>query len=175
MYHETFSMFAAYNAWANARLYAAAAALPDESRRANRGLFFGSLTGTLNHLLATDRIWMKRFTGSGEAPNRLDAIIHEEFGELSAARRAEDERIRAWIETLPEAAFPAPFTYRPITDPREITQPLAPALFHLFNHQTHHRGQCHAALTGLGADAPSLDMILFQRETGRGLGQPVQA
>jgi uncharacterized damage-inducible protein DinB len=58
-----FNMLAAYNGWANRRLYAAAAELPDEAYRADRGAFFKSVHGTLNHLLVADRIWMKRFTG----------------------------------------------------------------------------------------------------------------
>ncbi|HBF55025.1 MAG TPA: damage-inducible protein DinB, partial [Afipia sp.] len=68
-----FRMFGHYNAWANARLYEAAGRLGDADYRADRGAFFKSVHGTLNHLLATDRIWMKRFTGEGDAPDRLDA------------------------------------------------------------------------------------------------------
>jgi uncharacterized damage-inducible protein DinB len=164
MHRETFQMFAGYNAWANGRLYAAAALLPADDFTADRGLFFGSLMRTLNHLLATDRIWMKRFTGQGDAPNRLDAILHTEFDELQAARQIEDARISAYIAALSKSDFDGTFTYTRMTDPSVHTQALAPALFHLFNHQTHHRGQCHAALTGLGAEAPSLDMVAFQRD-----------
>jgi uncharacterized damage-inducible protein DinB len=60
------------------------------------------------------------------------------------------------------------FSFVPISDPREITQKLAPALAHFFNHQTHHRGQVHGLLTAIASRgaAPSLDLILFQRETG---------
>ena len=68
--------FAGYNAWANRRVYNAAAELGDADYRADRSAFFKSMHGTLNHLLATDYIWMKRFTGEGEAPERLDAIVH---------------------------------------------------------------------------------------------------
>lgn len=63
-----FAMMARYNAWANARLYAEARAVSDESYRKDVGAFFRSLHGTLNHLLVTDRIWMRRFTGKGEHP-----------------------------------------------------------------------------------------------------------
>jgi uncharacterized damage-inducible protein DinB len=71
--NSLFAMMAAYNAWANRRLYDAAAALPDADYRADRGAFFKSVHGTLNHLLVADRIWMRRFTEEGEHPNRLDA------------------------------------------------------------------------------------------------------
>src|SRR5262249_39853989 len=89
--------FAGYNAWANGRLYAAAAALTDDEYRADQRAFFKSMHGTLNHLLATDRIWMQRFTGTGEAPDRLDAILHDRLGELRAARKTGDRRIVARI------------------------------------------------------------------------------
>jgi uncharacterized damage-inducible protein DinB len=164
MYHETFAMFAAYNRWANRRIYEVAGALPDGEFVADRGLFFGSVMRTLNHILVADRIWMKRFTGRGEAPGRLDAVLHETFEALRAARESEDERIAGFVAGLDEAGFSRSFTYSPISVPGGITQPLAPALFHLFNHQTHHRGQVHAALTGLGEEGPALDMSAFLRE-----------
>lgn len=165
-----YKMFAGYNAWANERVYAAAEKLSAEEYRADRGAFFKSVHGTLNHILAADRIWMKRFTGQGEAPNGLDAILHEDLASLRAARDREDARIAAYIGQLTEEELAANFSYQTIVNPKTVTQPLAPALDHFFNHQTHHRGQAHAMLTGLkGRDfAPSLDLVLFQRETGAG-------
>ena len=100
---DHYTTFAGYNAWANRRLYDAAAQLSDAEYRADKGAFFKSMHGTLNHLLATDRIWMKRFTGEGEAPDRLDAILHERLADLRAAREAEDRRIVAWVGGLDEA------------------------------------------------------------------------
>ncbi len=166
---KLYRMFAHYNAWANARLYDAAASVPDADYRADHGAFFGSLNGTLNHLVATDRIWMRRFTGEGDAPSALDVILHDDLADLRAARIAEDARIVGWVEGLDEATLAAPFTYTSITNPTVFTQPLWPALSHLFNHQTHHRGQAHALLTRITGTAPSLDLILFQRQTGMGL------
>ena len=165
-----YAMFAAYNAWANERLYDAAAKLSDADYHADRGAFFKSLHGTLNHLLVGDRIWMRRFTGSGEHPDRLDAILYEQFAPLRAARRAEDARITSWIGTLTDADLAGTLRYRTVSNPRDIEQPLAPALDHFFNHQTHHRGQAHGILTAIaGNDAtPSLDLIVFQRATGLG-------
>ena len=161
-------MFAAYNRWANERLYDAAAVVPNDDYRADRGAFFKSLHGTLNHLLVGDRIWMRRFTGSGEAPSRLDAILHDTFAVLRAARQAEDERIVAYIDGLSEGDLAGRLSYRTITNPQTIEQDLAPALDHFFNHQTHHRGQAHCLLTAITGDAPSLDLIQFQRATGIG-------
>lgn len=167
---ERYRMFAAYNAWANERLYEAAAKLSDADYRTDRGAFFGSVHGTLNHLLVADRIWMRRFTGAGEAPSQLDAILYEQLSELRAARRAEDRRISDYVERLDDAGLAGEFTYRTIASPSTITQPLAPALDHFFNHQTHHRGQAHCLLSAIGGRgaAPSFDLVLFQRESGFG-------
>ncbi len=89
---DHYRMFAAYNAWANRVLYEEVGKLDDADYRRNLGAFFGSLHGTLNHLLAADRIWMRRFTGEGEAPASLDTILHEDFAGLRAVRQAEDAR-----------------------------------------------------------------------------------
>ena len=165
-----YSMMAGYNAWANARVYEAAASLSDAQYRADRGAFFKSVHGTLNHLLATDRIWLRRFTGEGDAPNSLDAILFDALDDLRSARVAEDARIVAYVESLTEGDLDGAVTLPHHHQPgRRSTQPLGPALAHLFNHQTHHRGQVHGLLTGLGLAAPSLDLILYQRETGQGM------
>jgi uncharacterized damage-inducible protein DinB len=161
-------MFAAYNRWANERLYAAAATLTDAEYRADRGAFFRSLHGTLNHLVATDRIWLKRLTGTGDAPDRLDAIVAEDLPALARLRQAEDDRIIAYVGGLSDEALAGRIRYRTVTAPRTVEQELAPVLDHVFNHQTHHRGQAHAILTGLGKDAPPLDLLFFQREAGMG-------
>jgi uncharacterized damage-inducible protein DinB len=165
---QHFEMFAAYNKWANGRIYAAASELTKEDYERNMGAFFGSMMGTLNHLLATDRIWMKRFTGEGEAPTTLDAVIARDFARLRLLREAEDARIQAWIGSLREEDLAGRFTYTTLSDMRRISQRLAPALAHFFNHQTHHRGQAHAILTALGRPSVVLDLAFFQRtEEGR--------
>jgi uncharacterized damage-inducible protein DinB len=163
-----YEMFAGYNRWANERIYDVAATLSDTDYRADRGAFFKSVHGTLNHLLVGDRIWMRRFTGTGEAPKTLDAILFDDFSALRSARRAEDERIVRWVGSLTDADIAGSMRYRTVTNPQTLEQTRAPALDHFFNHQTHHRGQAHALLTAITGDAPSLDLILFQRETGLG-------
>lgn len=160
--------FAGYNAWANRRLYDAAATLSDQEYRADKGAFFKSMHGTLNHLLATDRIWMRRFTGEGEAPQRLDAILHERFDALREARESEDRRIVAYIDSLDEARLAGVIRYRRVSTPEEFVQPLMPALDHWFNHQTHHRGQAHTILSSLGKSPPELDLLAFQRLSAMG-------
>jgi uncharacterized damage-inducible protein DinB len=163
-----FMMFAAYNQWANDRIYDAVADLDDEEFNRDTGAFFGSMMGTLNHVLTADRIWMKRFTGEGDAPAKLDAILHRAFPALRMARETEDRRIVDWVEALDDKALSGRFTYMTATDMRTISQRLSPALGHFFNHQTHHRGQAHMILTVLGRPSVPLDLSYFQRtEEGR--------
>ena len=160
-----YRMFGHYNAWANSRLYDATARLSAEQYRADRGAFFKSVHGTLNHLLVTDRIWMQRFTGEGDAPNRLDAILFESFDDLRAARAVEDRRIVDFVDGLDDGRIAGTIKYRRVSTPEEFEQQLAPALAHWFNHQTHHRGHVHALLTGLVGEAPELDLLIFQRQS----------
>ncbi|MGF7158479.1 putative damage-inducible protein DinB [Rhodoligotrophos appendicifer] len=164
-----FEMLSAYNKWANRRLYDAAERLSDSDYRSDRGAFFGSLHGTLNHLLVGDRIWMQRFTGGGQAPARLDLILCESLPELRVAREAEDERIETFIAGLTPDRLAGTIVYRSTRSPVELEQHFAPLLTHFFNHQTHHRGQAHCIVTGLTGEAPSLDLLVFQRETGLGM------
>ncbi len=166
---DHFDMFARYNAWANARLYHAVSALGDFEYRTDRGAFFRSIHGTLNHLLVTDRIWLQRFTGEGEAPDRLDAILFESFDDLRHAREHEDRRITAYVASLDEAALEGVITYRRVSTPEVKTQALAPGLAHWFNHQTHHRAQVHTMLTGIAGKAPELDLLIYQRMWAEGL------
>ena len=159
-----FEMMAAYNAWANRRLYAAAEELPEEDYRADLGAFFRSVHGTLNHLVVADRIWLARFRGEAVPTYDLSQILYEDRAELAEARQELDREIVAFVAGLDEARIAADLTYRMVTRDAEVTQSMAPALAHFFNHQTHHRGQVHALLTRLAGRAPALDLVYFQRE-----------
>jgi len=156
---------AAYNRWANDRLYEAACDLPDAEYRADRGAFFGSLHGTLNHILVADRAWLRRIEGDGPSPPALDAILYDDLPALTEARQSEDARILALSDRLTEEQLAATLSYRTMAGaPHE--QPLSQVLMHVFNHQTHHRGQAHGILTGLDRTAPPLDLIYFFRDVG---------
>lgn len=104
-----------------------------------------------------------RFTGVGDATGRLDAILFETFDELRAARELEDRRIVDFVDGLDDARIAGTIKYRRVSSSEQFEQQLAPALAHWFNHQTHHRGQIHAVLTGLVGEAPELDLLFFQR------------
>jgi uncharacterized damage-inducible protein DinB len=163
-----YQTFARYNAWANRRLYDAATELSDSEYRADRGAFFKSMHGTLNHLLTADQVWMHRFTGQGPSPERLDMIHHEQLAPLRAAREAEDERIVDYVESLSDSALAGTIRYRRVSTPEEFEQALEPALAHFFNHQTHHRGQAHSILCSFGRRGLVLDLLFFQREMAAG-------
>ncbi len=162
-----FQMLADYNRWANNRIYDACATLSDDDYRADRGAFFGSAHRTLNHLLVADRIWLRRITGIGTAPMELNVILYENLAELRKARASEDERFIEVTGSLAPNAYASTVTYTPVTNPVPVTEPLGAMLAHVFNHQTHHRGQVHAILTSLGQQSVVLDMIAFLRKDGK--------
>ncbi len=158
-----FEQRAAYNRWANARLYEASLDLSEADYRRDVGAFFKSMHGTLNHLLLTDRLWLKRLTGAGEHPNALNAIVCEDRHALALARADEDDRIVGYVAALDGAALDGPQKYAN-TSGKQFEQKRSDILAHLFNHQTHHRGQAHAILSILtGREPPSLDLLLMQR------------
>src|SRR5262249_17683501 len=159
-----FVMMAQYKAWAKGRLYRMAGALPDEQYRKEGGAYFKSLHGTLNHLLATDRIWMHHLTGTGDHPIKLNAIVCDDLLSLTAARQAEDARILHFVQDLTELQVEEMWEYRALNGTLQRRQ-RRDILAHLFNHQTHHRGQAHAILTVLGIAEPDpFDLLLTQRQ-----------
>ena len=142
-----------------------AGALADELyRKEVAAAYFKSLHGTLNHLLVADRIWMRRLSGVGDQPVKLNAILFDDLPSLHTARMAEDSRILEFVQALPEPAFEEVLDYRMLNGAQR-QQRRREILAHLFNHQTHHRGQAHAILTALGVAEPdSLDLLVMQRE-----------
>lgn len=161
-----YQMLADYNAWANRLVYAAAADLSDEELHRDTGAFFGSIFGTLSHLITADRIWLNRFTGEGPKPKTLDERPYDRFEALRAARVEEDARIISYVRHLTPDRIAGQFSYTPVTSPEIVEQRLWQALTHVFNHQTHHRGQVHTGLTSLGKPSLSLDLIYFVRSEG---------
>jgi uncharacterized damage-inducible protein DinB len=157
--HEHFKRFAAYNAWANARLYDAATALTDFERKRDIKGYFQSLHGTLNHMLVADRIWLRRLTGEGDAPTRLDETLFADFNALREAREAEDARLSGYVAGLSGSEFETVVAYENTRgEPKALALKLI--LAHVFNHQTHHRGQATHMMRQLGvAEPPALDLL----------------
>jgi uncharacterized damage-inducible protein DinB len=159
-----FQRMAAYNRWANERLYEAAGKLSPAALAAPRSGFFPSLLKTLNHILVGDAVWMGRLDGSGSPGiTSLDQVLHTDFAALKAARRAMDERIVAFVGGVRPQRLDEDLVYRTMGGEAMVT-PIGPVLAHFFNHQTHHRGQAHAMLSSTEVAPPSLDLILFLRD-----------
>lgn len=165
---QRYRELADYNAWANARIYDAARTLSPSDYHADLGAFFHSVCGTLNHILVADRIWLSRLHGEPQPSDPLNTILHTDIEALWTARRGADTRFISFVTDLSPGDLGNRLSYRPIGNPRTIEQPVWSVLDHVFNHQTHHRGQAHALLTRLGAIVASLDLIQYQRDVGAG-------
>ena len=153
---------AAYNAEMNRRLYEAAARIPDPARRQDRGAFWGSLHGTLCHLLWGDQMWMSRFDGWPTAAviQKESAALVADFDELRRLRADADERISAWAGRVTEPWLAAEQVWFSSSVQRELKQPRSFLVTHFFNHQTHHRGQAHALITACGEKTGDTDLFL---------------
>lgn len=159
---------AAYNAEMNRRLYAAAQRLSDDERRRDRGAFWGTIHGTLCHILWGDRMWMARFDGweRPAVPMAGSAALIADFDALHAARVAADAAIVQWAARVSPGWLGSAMTWYSGAAGREITAPVALLVTHFFNHQTHHRGQAHALLTAAGERTGDTDLFLVLEAVG---------
>lgn len=154
---------ARYNRWQNENVYGVADALSDAERRRERGAFFGSIHGTLSHLLWADRIWMSRFAGTprpqGGIPESVS--LYGDWGELKHERVAFDGVIVDWADKLDDAAVAGDLTWFSNAVKAEVSRPKWLLLTHMFNHQTHHRGQVHCMLTQAGGKPGDTDLFIM--------------
>jgi uncharacterized damage-inducible protein DinB len=155
---------AAYNRWQNQNLYGTAGKLSEEQRKQQRGAFFGSIAGTLSHLLWADQIWMSRFAGTPrpKAAGIPDSpAMVERWEDLERERAAFDEIIVGWAEKLDPQWLESDLTWYSGAAKRDVTKPKALLVAHFFNHQTHHRGQVHCMLTQCGVKPGDTDLSLL--------------
>jgi uncharacterized damage-inducible protein DinB len=159
---------AAYNAEMNRRLYAAADRLGETARRRDRGAFWGSIHGTLCHLVWGDTMWMSRFDGGAkpDVPLRASAGWVQDWAALSAARVALDARIAAWAERVDAEWLAGELVWMSGSTQRERRAGRGFLVAHVFNHQTHHRGQAHALITEAGEATGDTDLMLVVTEMG---------
>jgi uncharacterized damage-inducible protein DinB len=151
------SQYARYNRLANEAVYEVCAGLPDADYRRDLGAFFGSVHGTLNHLLLGDTIWMARLDGGAHPSTGLGAIQFDDFAALRDARRQMDRRIEYFFAHLP-AGFEDGSVRYVNNSGFDTEDPWSVILPHFFNHQTHHRAQVHTLLSQLGHEPPVLDL-----------------
>lgn len=158
-------MMADYNRWQNCNLYGTADQLTDQQRKEQRGAFFGSIHGTLNHLLFGDQIWLSRFAGTPrpKAAGIPDSVsMYERWEDLKRERATFDEVIVGWAERLDPVWLEGDLTWFSGAAKREVIKPKTMLVTHFFNHQTHHRGQVHCMLTQCGVRPGDTDLP-FQR------------
>ena len=164
-----FELMARYNQWMNVRLYEAAAELDEVELRADRGAFFGSILATLAHILAADTHWMKRFAAAFPVVASLDyvrgvplpelvrGITSPDFAKLRSEREAMDAAIIAFTHEATDALYARPLSYTNSAGDSH-TKPGGLVLRHVFNHQTHHRGQVTTLFSQLGIDVGVTDL-----------------
>ncbi len=152
---------ARYNRWQNQQVLSAIKDAPLDVLTQDRGAFFGSILATLSHLVWGDAIWMSRFDG-GEKPTTgiPDSVgTVTSVSEWSEARARMDQRIQTWADGLTTEALSLDLNWYSGALGRDVTKPLSLCVTHMFNHQTHHRGQVHAMLTAAGLSAPVSDLF----------------
>lgn len=156
---DVFRRFAHYNRWMNDKLYAASACLSKDQRNRDMEAFFRSIHGTLNHILLADRVWLGRLEGRPFEVRSLDQVLYAEFATLTQARKQADREIEDMVSMLQLADLDTLINYWSIASSKPNTVSRGLILHHLFNHQTHHRGQVTAMLSQLGHDYGVTDLI----------------
>ena len=152
---------ARYNRWQNENLYGVADGLSDDERRRERGAFFGSIHKTLSHLLWADRTWMSRFSSQVEKPQAgipESVSLYDDWDGLKRERVTFDGTIAGWADTIDDTWLASDHSYYSGALKRDMTKPRWLLVTHMFNHQTHHRGQVHCLLTQAGAKPHSTDL-----------------
>lgn len=167
-----FGLMAEYNESMNAKLYAAAGQLSAEQLNENKGAFFGSLAGILNHIVAGDTIWLQRFATHPSrfpallpmlgmpAPSGLTAIFSTDLAALSVQRNRLDGIIRQWVAQLADLDLEHVLHYK-MTKGVPGQKRFASLMLHFFNHQTHHRGQATTLLSQAGIDIGMTDLLAW--------------
>ena len=151
---------ARYNRWQNENLYGVADRLPDNERRRERGAFFGSIHKTLSHLLWADRAWMSRFADLPRPQGGIaqSVSLYPDWDPLKHGRAEFDRTMLAWAEQLDSSWLVGDLTWYSGTVKAEVTRPKWLLVAHMFNHQTHHRGQVHCMLTQAGGRPHETDL-----------------
>ena len=159
-------MMSRYNAWQNNQLLDLLEHLDPKELTKNRKAFFGSILGTLNHLLWGDQMWMSRFDGGpgpgASIPESVD--MHPTLATWSADRFRTDGRIKLWADGLNNIDLQGDLSWYSGAMGQDVTKPLNMLIPHFFNHQTHHRGQVHAMLTATGSKAPVSDLFFMPED-----------
>jgi uncharacterized damage-inducible protein DinB len=156
-------LMAEYNEWMNAKVYRVCASMSEAELREDRGAFFKSIYLTLNHIAYADIAFFSRFTGQPPEVPPLGEDLFGGFAQLRSEREHLDHRLLVWSSTLTPDWLSLPLTYVSKVDGKERMAPRWVLVTHLFNHQTHHRGQVTTLLTQQGLDVGSTDIPFMPR------------
>jgi uncharacterized damage-inducible protein DinB len=173
---KQFELLGEYNQLMNQRLYESASKLPSEILKENKGAYFKSLLGTLNHLLVGDIIWLSRFATNPsskdalsyfaniEKPQSLSMELYSELSELKIEREKIDKLIIVWLNSLSNEDLSSKIKY---TNMKGVSfqKEFASLINHLFLHQVHHRGQATTLLSQLNVDFGETDLIEIIKNT----------
>ena len=156
-------MMARYNAWQNKEMHAAMQTLDAAALTQDRGAFFGSILGTANHLVWGDMMWMSRFDGGAKPQGSAkdSPTLAPTLAAWGAERFRLDGRILIWAERLSALDLRGNLTWYSGSVQADVSKPMALCVTHMFNHQTHHRGQIHAMLTAAGVRTADTDLFLM--------------
>ncbi|EFO33422.1 DinB family protein [Roseibium sp. TrichSKD4] len=155
---DLYQRLAGYNLWMTEKAYVAADKMSDAERKQDRGAFFKSVHSTLNHILFADRAWMRRFTGTPYEIKGMGVDLFEDYEELKAAHLGMCQDIIAFTDDLTSEWLVADLTWTSVAGNRTNTRPQWVLLTHLFNHQTHHRGQLSTLLNQAEIDIGVTDL-----------------
>jgi uncharacterized damage-inducible protein DinB len=151
---------ARYNRWQNENLYGVADRLSAAERQRERGAFFGSVHKALSDLLWGDQTWMNRFAVTPKPSGGIaeSVSLYSDCKDLKSHRADLDRIIIDWAATIKPGWLAAEQTYFSGAIGREVTKPRWVLVTHMFNHQTHHRGQVHCMLTAAGGRPSDTDL-----------------
>jgi uncharacterized damage-inducible protein DinB len=167
---EQIQLLARYNQVMNKQIYNTAAQLPAAELELDRGAFFRSITGTLNHIYVADIIWLQRFATHSanhlalhpvsqlERPGSLRTILYADFDKLFSARTSLDQTILDWTTEISASDLDYLLSYHNMKG-EPGTKKFVSLVLHFFNHQTHHRGQVTTLLSQLGLDVGVTDLL----------------
>ena len=165
---DHYRRYARYNAWINQSLLDTSLSVSTEEQNKDHQIFFHSLTGSWNHILVGDLLWLNRLAvifpiiddviDTWPKPTKLDQVLYPDLAQLAPARQQLDELIIQWCDLLRESDSEDRLQYNTSQGDIQV-RPLPDILQHLFNHQTHHRGQITALLSQLGVNYGATDFI----------------
>ncbi|ACT60642.1 DinB family protein [Hirschia baltica] len=162
---RNYQQLALYNQWMTTKIYTAIKDLTIEELKKDRGAFFKSIHSTLNHLLWADIRWMNRFTGKTYPiqDGQMGVDLFDDFQTLRDEHFKMAAYIIKWSNTLEENQVSGDLSWKPAWGGDLITKPFWLCITHLFNHQTHHRGQITQMLKPIGIDVGDTDLPLMPK------------